>query len=145
MIDRAAQRSRELFDSGYYCAESVLLAMAEAQGIQSDLIPKIATGFCSGMSRTGGQCGAVSGAIMGLSLLTGRSSPEESVEDNYVVVRRLIDMFERRFGSTSCRQLIGCDLNTEEGQETFGANNLVEECKRYVEETTRMAISLMKK
>ena len=145
MIDRAAHRSRELFDSGYYCAESVLLAMAEAKGIQSDLIPKIATGFCSGMSRTGDQCGAVSGAIMGLSLLTGRSSPEESVEDNYVVVRRLMDMFEGRFGSTNCRRLIGCDLSTEEGQETFRANNLVKDCKRYTEEATRMAISLMEK
>ena len=54
MNDRVSQRSRELFDSGYYCAESVLLAIAENQGIQSDLIPKIATGFCSGISRTCG-------------------------------------------------------------------------------------------
>ncbi len=143
MTDRVARRSRELFDSGYYCAESVLLAIAEAKGIQSTLIPKIATGFCSGMSRTGGQCGAVSGAIMGLSLLTGRSSPEDSVEENYVMARRLIDIFERRFGSTNCRQLIGCDLSTEEGQETFRSNNLIEECKRFTEEATRMAISLM--
>jgi len=39
-----ANRSRQLFESGYYCAESVLLAVAESQGIKSDLIPKIATG-----------------------------------------------------------------------------------------------------
>ncbi|GBD95663.1 MAG TPA: C_GCAxxG_C_C family protein [Nitrospirae bacterium] len=69
---------RELFDSGYYCAENVLLAIAESQGIQSDLIPKIATGFCSGISRTCGMCGALSGAIMSLNLLYGRSSPEEN-------------------------------------------------------------------
>lgn len=143
MIDRIAKRSRELFDSGYYCAESVLLAMAEGKGIQSDLIPKIATGFCSGIARTGDQCGAVSGAIMGLSLLTGRSSPGASVEENYAIVRKLKHMFENRFGSTNCRQLIGCDLSTEEGQEVFRANNLIEECKQYTEEATRIAMLLL--
>ena len=43
-----AQRSEELFQSGWYCAESVLLAIAEAHGIESEIIPKIATAFCSG-------------------------------------------------------------------------------------------------
>ena len=72
MNDQAPKRSRELFNSGFYCAESVLMAIAESRGIRSDLIPRIATGFCSGMARTGGQCGAVSGAMMGISLATGR-------------------------------------------------------------------------
>jgi hypothetical protein len=53
VIDQVASKSREHFISGYYCAESVLLAVSEAKGIQSDLIPKIASGFCSGMARTG--------------------------------------------------------------------------------------------
>jgi C_GCAxxG_C_C family probable redox protein len=64
MSEQASQRSIELFTSGYFCAESVLMAIAESQGIQSDLIPKIATGFCSGIARTGSICGAVCGAIM---------------------------------------------------------------------------------
>jgi hypothetical protein len=56
MNEQASQRSVELFRSGFFCAESVLLAIAESQGIESDLIPRIATGFCSGISRTGGAC-----------------------------------------------------------------------------------------
>ncbi|HOO88447.1 MAG TPA: hypothetical protein PK442_12150, partial [Synergistales bacterium] len=42
------------FLSGLYCAESALLAVAEARGTRSELIPNIATGFCSGMARTCG-------------------------------------------------------------------------------------------
>ena len=53
MIEQASKRSLELFKSGYFCAESVLLAIAENQGIQSDLIPRIASGFCGGISHTG--------------------------------------------------------------------------------------------
>ena len=126
MSEQASQRSLELFKSGYFCAESVLLAIAENQGIQSDLIPKIATGFCSGISRTGGMCGAVSGAIMGISLVAGRSSPSESIEFCYTLTQKLISLFEKQYGSVNCRQLIGCDLATEEGQRYFMENNLME-------------------
>ena len=94
MSEQAPQRSVELFKSGFFCAESVLLAIAESQGIQSDLIPRIATGFCSGISRTGGICGAVSGAIMGINLLAGRNSPAESIEVSYALTQKLISRLE---------------------------------------------------
>lgn len=143
MSEQASQRSLELFKSGYFCAESVLSAIAENQGIQSDLIPKIATGFCSGISRTGGMCGAVSGAIMGISLATGRISPSESIEPSYTLTQKLISQFEREYGSVNCRQLIGCDLFTETGQQYFMKNHLMERCLQYAQGATRMAISLI--
>ena len=142
-MDRAGARSIELFESGYYCAECVLLAIAEEKGIQSDLIPKIATGFCIGLSRTCGMCGAVSGAVMGISMLTGRSSPEESFEENHALVQSLIAGFQDRFGSVDCRDLIGCDLNTEDGQAFFDQNDLFDLCKKYVAEATMAALSLL--
>ena len=137
-------RSRELFESGFYCAESVLLAIAESKGITSDLIPKIASGFCSGISRTCGMCGAVSGGILAINMLTGRSSPKASIKKNYDSVQSFIHAFEERFNTTNCRQLIDCDLGTEEGQKTFNANNLVEQCKQYTEEATKMVVELLR-
>jgi C_GCAxxG_C_C family probable redox protein len=142
-MNRGICRSRELWGSGYYCAESVLLALAEEQGIQSDLLPRIATGFCSGVARSCGTCGAVSGAILGLSLCHGRNSPDESVDDAYAVIRELTGLFEKKFGSVNCQELIGCDLGAAEGQAFFRANNLREQCGRYVEEATRMAMQLI--
>src|SRR5512135_3170894 len=143
MSEQASQRSLELFKSGFFCAESVLLAIAESRGIQSDLIPRIATGFCSGVSRTGGMCGAVSGAIMGINLVAGRSSPAESLEPSYSLIQKLISQFEGQFGSANCRQLMGCDLATEAGQHYFLENNLMELCHQYAVEATRMAVSLL--
>ncbi len=136
-------RSMELFRSGFYCAESVLQTIAESLGIHSDLIPKIATGFCSGISRTGGMCGAVSGAIMGINLAAGRNSPAESIELCYSLTQKLISRFEKQHGSVICRQLIGCDLATEEGQRNFMENHLMESCLQYTKDTTRIAISLI--
>ena len=120
-----------------------MLSVAESKNIQSELIPKIATGFCGGIARTCAMCGAVSGAIMAINLFYGRSLPDESVETSYITVRKLISMFETKFGSTSCKQLTGCDLGTEEGLSTFMTNNLIEQCKNYTEEATRMAMSII--
>lgn len=143
MSELTPQRSLELFKSGFFCAESVLLAIAESQGIQSELIPRIATGFCSGVSRTGGMCGAVSGAIMGMNLVAGRNSPDESIELSYTLTQELISRFEAQYGSSNCRQLIGCDLATEAGQLYFMENHLMERCLQCAADATSMAVSLI--
>lgn len=50
----------------------------------------------------------------------------------------MIDKASRRSG-----ELFDCDLSTEEGQRAFKENNLHEDCRSYVEEATRMAMSLI--
>lgn len=138
----AASTGRELFDSGYYCAEAVLLAVAQHSGIESPLIPAIATGFCSGLSRTSGMCGALTGGILGLNLVYGRDREVESVEQNYAVVRRLIAEFGEACGSTKCGELLGCDLGTPEGQLSFRENRLHERCREFTAVATKIAVSL---
>lgn len=143
MQNKASQRAKELFkDGGFYWAESVFLAVAESQGIESDLLPKIATGFCSGLARTGGLCGALSGGIMGVSLLTGRSEPGASVEENYALVGDLIDHFEEKFDSTNCKELTKVDLGTEVGQAQFREKNQIVNCLNYAAEVTGMVLFL---
>jgi C_GCAxxG_C_C family probable redox protein len=57
------------------CSESVLLAISELLGVESELIPRIATGFGAGIGRRGEVCGALAGGVMGLGLVYGRSAP----------------------------------------------------------------------
>lgn len=118
--------------------------MAESKKVQSDIIPKIATGFCGGISRTCGICGAVSGAIMALNIFYGRNIANEPTDENYSAVRKFLGDFEKRFGSSNCKELTGCDLGTEEGHNTFiSSQKLIEQCKEYVEEATRMAMVII--
>jgi C_GCAxxG_C_C family probable redox protein len=119
------------------------LAVANVYGIKSDLLPKIATGFCSGMARTGGLCGALSGGILGINLLTGRSQPGAPVDENYALVRALVSQFETQFGSIHCRDLTGVHLGTPEGQAEFRAQNCIVNCLGYAAETTRMVLVLL--
>lgn len=139
--DQVALRSEELFRQRFFCAESVLQAVAESQHIENDLIPRIATGFCSGIARTGGLCGAIGGGILAINMLCGRNDTTTTVEDNYKVVRDFVGRFEAEFGSTNCYQLVGCHLDTPEGQAFFKDNNLWEKCLVFTREAGRLAIS----
>jgi C_GCAxxG_C_C family probable redox protein len=142
-MENLDSRLRDLFDSGYCCAESVLIAFAEYKGIESDLIPKITTGLCAGFSRKSGVCGALTSAILALNMVRGRTSPNESMDGNYGVVQQLIESFKDRFGSVNCTELLGCDLATEEGRAIFSDKNLVENCKEYSVIAAKMAIGLL--
>ena len=139
-MSQAGKRARTHFESGFKCAESVLLAIAEEQGIENDLIPSIASGFCSGMARTGGLCGAVAGGVMGLGLVYGRQNKEQSSDEIYAIEQVFIKNFAEKYGSTSCEELVHSDFNTTEGQAYFNDNQLILKCYQMVEDATDMVI-----
>jgi C_GCAxxG_C_C family probable redox protein len=120
------------------------LAVAEAHDIQSDLIPRIATGFCGGMSRADGLCGALTGGAMALGILCGRNSPGDSHYKIYGLTERLIRDFERHFGSRKCSDLLGCDISTREGDDVFNREKLGEtRCLDVTVKTTDMVMRVL--
>lgn len=136
-------RAKAHFDGGYHCAESVLLAAAESAGLHSPLIPAIATGFCHGTSATWGTCGALNGAIMAVSLALGRTSPNQSTAPNYKAVRVLISEFGKACGSTLCRELMGCDLDTRDGLKTYQNSHQRVQCREFVGIAAGLAAQLV--
>ena len=100
------------------------MAVAEKHNIQSDIIPAIASGFCGGMSRTAGLCGALVGGIMALGVLFGRNSSADAPKKIYALSERLVRDFEKHFGSRNCSDLLGCDISTRAGEAVFEANKL---------------------
>lgn len=129
---KVASRAKAHFDAGYHCAESVLLAAADHAGVHSPLIPAIASGFCHGTAHTWGTCGALNGAILALNLTHGRSAPDQSIANNYRAVRKMIDEFGKACGSTLCSELMGCDLDTRDGQLAYQNNRQRSQCREVV-------------
>jgi C_GCAxxG_C_C family probable redox protein len=98
-------------EAGYLCSEAVLLALAEFLGVESRLVPRIATGFAAGVARTGNVCGALSGAVMGLGLMYGRDTLEtEPCRRPYWYAGRLAEAFEDALGAATCPGVIGVDI-----------------------------------
>ncbi len=144
VYEKVGKRGREIFlVEGFCCSESVLLAIAESRGIQSDHIPGIATGFCGGVSHTSGICGAASGAVMGIGLLAGRKRPDQPRDEIFGMVQEFLKEFGERFGSSNCAELLGCDLNTPEGREKVKVNNLRARCADYVEAAAGIAARIL--
>ena len=139
--------TRELWAQGWLCAECVTLAGAvmlgpKRLGMPLELSPRMATGFCSGMARCSGACGAVSGALLVLGLALGRRvrhdhapvpGPDRHLDPCYEAAQEFMDAFRAEFGSVDCSELLGLDLGTPEGQTAFKERNLKESnCWRYV-------------
>lgn len=142
-MSNSYQKGKEAFTSGLYCAESVLKVITDEEGISSPLLPGIATGFCSGMSRTCNTCGALTGGILALNVVYGRKSSDDTVEKNYKAVQNLVSEFEKEFGTFNCQELLGCDLGSDEGQESFNSNNLHLKCREYTGKATEMVRSII--
>lgn len=143
MNEETVLRSKQLFESGYGCAESVLLAVCESLNIESVLIPRIASGFCGGVANTNGMCGAVVGGILALNIVFGRDNANESKEINYQKVQQFQQMFSKKFGSTTCPELTDCDLSTEAGHQKFKQLTMSQKCTDFTGEATRMVLELI--
>jgi len=135
-MKRGVERAMQ---SNLYCAESVLLAVAEGLNIKSPLIPRIASGFCGGLSHTGGTCGALSGGVMALGLVFGRDIGETPLDRSYEKVRMLLNQFKEANGSCNCLEITGCDLGTEDGMNRYLETGMWEKCQ----DITRGAVAMV--
>lgn len=122
-------RARSFFEVGdesggpLLCAESVLRGVAEALGAYtppfSALVPRIASGLCSGVARTCGTCGAYNGGVLALGLALGRDAGRESLDPVYAAVQDFTEWFQQTQPAFNCHALTGCDFATPEGQQRF--------------------------
>jgi hypothetical protein len=66
---------------------------------------------------------------MAIGLKHGKSlgdKGDEKKEKTYSLVKAFDAEFKKIFSTTSCRELLQCDLNTEEGKKHFAENKLGE-------------------
>ena len=102
----AQQLARARYKEGFNCAEAVLRAFREELGLAIDGdAMKIATGFGGGLGHAGCMCGALTGAVMVISLLQGRTGSDQSRNDVYDSAREFHEIFSGHFGATCCRVL----------------------------------------
>ena len=128
----------QLFEDGYMCSQAVLAVFCEKFGLSREQAFKISISFGSGM-RKGEVCGACTGAIMALGLKYGEN---KSKSDEMCV--KFLDSFKKENGSYICRDLLDCDIRTEEGIKYAIDNNLFKEiCPKMVESAVKIAQELI--
>ncbi|MCW4050009.1 MAG: C-GCAxxG-C-C family protein [Candidatus Bathyarchaeota archaeon] len=139
------KKAADYAESGFLCSEAVLLALSEAQGVDSEHIPKMASGFAAGVGRSGQLCGAFSGAVMALGLKFGRSSPEGGPGPKvYRYSRRLVDAFREEFGELTCPGVLGLDIDDPDDYAEYSVKKMwATTCRDIIRKTTALAYDLL--
>lgn len=125
----------KLFNEGYNCSQAVLAAFCEPFGMDRSTALTLASGFGGGIGATGGVCGALTGAIMVLGLRYGSADSADKTAKNemYRKTRELSEEYKLRTGSLYCRDLLGFDLSTEEGQLAAKEPDAFHDCPQFVQ------------
>lgn len=102
------EKARDLFLSGYNCAQAVAMAFSDVTGIDEKLSAKIASSFGGGIGRMREVCGALSGMYMVLGVLYGYDNADENEGKKrlYSDVQALAEKFKAENGSIICREIL---------------------------------------
>lgn len=141
-MDTAAVRDRaeDLYRSGQFlCSEAIVYAFNEAMGspIPAEAV-RLASGFPVGMGGigTGGcTCGALSGGVMVLGWVYGRSNPGDEAPLVLEKAKELHDWFLDDKSSTCCRALI---KHLE-----FGSGEHIDQCVRFTGDVAERLASML--
>lgn len=131
----------KLFNDGYNCSQSVLGAFCESFGMDQKTALTLTSGFGGGVGGAGDMCGALTGAIMVLGLKYGSADSRDKTAKNemYRKTRDLSEEYKLRTGSMYCRDLLGFDLSTQEGQLAAKEPNAFHDCPQFV----RVAVEIL--
>ena len=107
----SGDKAKELFEQGYNCSQSVLMAFSDITGLDEKTSAMLSSGFGGDMGRMREVCGAVSGMFMAAGTVCGYSDPKahEDKKRTYEMIQQLAGEFKRRNGSIICKELLGLE------------------------------------
>lgn len=134
------------FRRGFSCSQAVAAAFAADFGLDEELLLRLSQPFGGGIARQADWCGALTGAFLVAGLKHGRTRPEDDAarDRTYALVRELTARFGARHGHLKCRDLLGCDIGTPEGQKKADELKLHRtNCEAYVRDAVALLEELL--
>jgi len=118
------------------------LSFKEYLGVESPLIPRIATGFGGGFGLMGSLCGVLTGSVMAIGLKFGRNDMKDrqALLTTNAKVRKFLDRFETEFGSTDCARLAGYRIVDKEEWKKWVDSGGVKRCNAMLRRTVQIML-----
>ena len=110
MMETAFAKAKNYEMKSGGCSQCTLAGIFDALGVQNDDIFKAATGLADGVGLTGdGHCGALSGGVLAIGYLFGRTKEDfgdmmKLVKAN-LLSKKLHDRFVKKYGTCRCADL----------------------------------------
>jgi C_GCAxxG_C_C family probable redox protein len=121
------EKAVHLFRQQFNCSQSVFTAYRQAGKMDEETALKLASVFGAGIACTGnGMCGAVTGALMAISMKHGRGDLKsaEEKEKTYSMGKKFMSDFAGRTGSCDCEKILGMNIGTPENLKKANEMNL---------------------
>jgi len=135
MQEEYVNRAMQLRKEGYNCAQAVACAFSDEVGLSEQTLFSVMEGFGVGMGAHQGTCGAVSGAVAVVGLLTSKGSVESGTKSlSYSRSAAILSEFLDKNGSLVCKDLLGDETG-----------HVLRTCDGCVEDAVRMVHNLLQK
>jgi C_GCAxxG_C_C family probable redox protein len=107
LIEKAAQLAYEYETKYFGCSQTALAALMETFGVKGQDLLRASTCLAGGVARRGHVCGALTGGLMMIGLLTGRDDLEMVPQYQRAMDygNKLYVKFRDEFGTVSCPEL----------------------------------------
>ena len=126
-VAKIAKDAEDLFRGGFFCSEAVVSSIRSnfEMDVPEEVIA-MASGFPIGIGRSKCLCGAVSGGVMAIGLVFGRTVQKDpQVEQTLALSKELHDWFKEANGKNA----LCCRILTKEFD--MGAGEHKEQCIRF--------------
>jgi C_GCAxxG_C_C family probable redox protein len=154
VLDAVFERARDNERRCTGCAQSTVAALLDTLDIKADEVFRAASGLADGIGlTTDGSCGALTGGVMVLGLVHGRTREEFSdpfaAMKSYQLAGELHQDFITRYGSCRCREiqqrLIGRSFNLLDPKQLAEAMEvgMLDHCSQVVGNSARKAMELI--
>lgn len=145
-MESRVSAARDMFLSGYNCAQSVFVTYSDLFGMDRETALRLSCSMGGGVGRLREVCGTVSGMALMAGLVCGNTDPDdqEAKTKNYETVRNMAERFKKEHQTIICRELLGLieaeesaapSLRTEEYYKSRPCVRFVETAARIIEET----------
>lgn len=134
-IEKAVAETKE---KGYNCCQTVVSILSSETNLDEETLVRLASGFGGGM-RKGEVCGALTGALMILSLKYGSNKAEAEK-----IATKCMEKFKENKGAHRCKDLLGYDLSIEEENRIILEQNIKGKyCPGLKADGVRIALELL--
>ncbi|NHK30921.1 MAG: C_GCAxxG_C_C family protein [Asgard group archaeon] len=145
LVNDIEKKALGYFKGNYNCAQAVIRTVLEEKGIFFKEAPAVANAFGGGIIGRGEVCGAVSGSIMAIGVLS--SSNGSDIVEQKKLAREKTEEFYKRFeaifGHNSCNGLIGIDPNDPNAKRKASEAGIYREnCPKFVAQATSIVLNL---
>ena len=126
-VPKITKDAEELFRNGFFCSEAVVSSIRSNFEIDvPEVVISMASGFPVGIGRSKCLCGAVSGGVMAIGLVFGRTVQKDpQVEETMRLSKELHDWFKEASGKNA----LCCRILTKEFD--MGQGEHKEQCVRF--------------